>query len=143
MMVWGQEEGEGEGVVDKDDFDNIRRTQYVYDMVIYGVICNNLCNIDVNGNEESSLWMVLRKLLLMMMPRRRMMMLMLVTESLVMIMMMPKRMMMMLLVTKGLGLLAALSDGLGGEDIETGLVASKTKKKAKSKNGSVQMKTFF
>ena len=122
MMVWGQEEGEGEGVVDKDDFDNIRRTQYVYDVVIYGVICNNLCNTDVDGNKESSLWMVTGKLLIMMMSRRSMV---------------------MLLVTEGLGLLAALSDGLGGEDIETGLVASKTKKKAKSKNGSVQMKTFF
>ena len=39
----------------------------------------------------------------------------------------------MMLVIEGLGLLAALSDGLGGEDIETGLVvvASKTKTKAK------------
>ena len=134
MMVWGQEEGEGEGVVDKDDFDNIRRTQYVYDVVIYGVICNNLCNTDVDGNEESSLWMVTGKLLIMMMSRRSMVML-LVTEGLgslllLLIMMMAKRMMMMMLVTKGLGLLAALSDGLGGEDIETGLVASKTKTKA-------------
>ena len=59
----------------------------------------------------------------------------LVTEGLgslllLLIMMMAKRMMMMTLVIEGLGLLAALSDGLGGEDIETGLVASKTKTKA-------------
>ena len=138
MMVWGQEEGGGgrggEWVVDKDDFDNIRRTQYVYDVVIYGVICNNLCNTDVDGNEESSLWMVTGKLLIMMMSRRSMVML-LVTEGLgslllLLIMMMAKSMMMMMLVIEGLGLLAALSDGLGGEDIETGLVASKTKTKA-------------
>ena len=52
-------------------------------------------------------------------------------EGLIMlIMVMPKSMMMMMLVIEGLGLLAALSDGLGGEDIETGLVASKTKTKA-------------
>ena len=52
-------------------------------------------------------------------------------EGLIMlIMVMPKSMMMMTLVTKGLGLLAALSDGLRGEDIETGLVASRTKTKA-------------
>ena len=50
----------------------------------------------------------------------------------------------MMLVIEGLGLLAALSDGLGGEDIETGLVvvASKTKTKAK-KATSVRMKTLL
>ena len=57
-----------------------------------------------------------------------------------MIVMMPKRKMMMMLVIEGLGLLAALSDGLGGEDIETGLVASKTKTKAET---SVRMKTLL